>query len=161
MSRALIAALAVSAAVVGLLLLTTVKTNQSNLLRLEGQIDEVQIEPLSDGAHLVLLNFVIKNPSERRFEVKRVEVAVGPEGEAAPGGVLAKRELASWFEYKQTEPRDPPLGPGDVVKAGERVHRIVGARFESAQRNLDGAFYTVRIRDINDVVSDIASKPSK
>lgn len=158
MSRGLLLMLAASALLIGLVLVLVVDTNQNNLLRLEGQIDNVQVEKLSDDAHLVILDFVIKNPSKKVFEVKRVEVEVGPTGHAVQGGVLAKRELASFFEFKQIEPMDLPLGGGDVIKPGERVHRIVGARFEKEIEGLEDAKFLVRIRDINDVTSDITSK---
>lgn len=158
MSRGLLGTLAASAVLIGIVLLLVVDTNQNNLLRLEGKIDNVQVEKLSDDAHLVILDFVIKNPSKKLFEVKSIEVEVGPTGHAIPGGILAKRELASYFEFKQIEPMDPVLGGGDVIKPGERVHRIVGARFEKDMEGLEDASYLVRIRDINDVTSDLTSK---
>ena len=159
MSRALMAMLAVAAVFVGVILLTTVKTNQSQLLRLEGEITNVRIEKMSDGANLVFLTFDATNPSKHTFEIKRAEVAMGPKDHAIAGGVLSKREVSSFIDFKKWKDQYPPVGPGDVVMPEEKITRMIAARFE-ADQNLNANF-RIRFHDINEVVVDIGAKSSK
>ncbi len=156
MSRALLAMLAISAVFVGAILLTTVKTNQSQLLRLEGEITDVRIEKMSDGANLVFLTFDVINPSKHTFEVQRVEVAMGPKDHAIGGGVLSKREVSSFIDFKKWKDQYPPIGGGDVIAGQEKITRMVAARFEKDQ-DLNANF-RIRFHDLNGVVVDITSQ---
>lgn len=159
MTRALLAALAVGAVLVGAILLTAVKTNQAQLLRLDGEITGVRIERMSDGANLVFLDFNATNPSKYPFEIKRVEVATGSKDRSVAGGVLSKREVSSFVDFKKWKDQYPPIGPGDAVMPEEKVTRMIVARFE-ADQDLNANF-RIRFHDINDVVTDITSNTSK
>ncbi len=159
MTRVLLATLAVSAVLVGAILLTTVRTNQGQLLRLEGEITDVRIEKMSDGANLVFLTFDATNPSKHTLEIKRVEVAMGPKDHAVVGGVLSKREVSSFIDFKKWKDQYPPIGPGDVVIAEEKVTRMIAARFA---KNQDlNANCRIRCHYSNDVVVDMTTKPVK
>ena len=163
--QTLIAILGFGIVLISAILLTGGKEDKGKPLQLEGGINDVSVEKLSDGAHVVLLYITAANPSKRPFEVKNIEVTVGPEKYAVSGGVLSKRELAGLLEFRKLKDQDPAIGPGDVVEGGQRVNRMLGVRFESGIKDFVDAQFHIRFHDVHDVVSVIpaetAKKPSK
>jgi hypothetical protein len=161
MKQTLIGFLGLGAVFVIAVLLTSGPSEKAKPLHLEGEVNDVRVEKLTDGAHVALLYLTATNPSKKPFEIKLIDVKIGPEKYSVDGGVLSKRELASLLEFKKLKDQDPAIGPGDVVMGGETVHGMLGVRFEKGVEDLETANFRLYFHNVNDLISEIKSKDSK
>lgn len=147
-----------AAVIIGAVLFVTVGVNQSQVLTLKGKVLDVRAVTLEPQASLVVIDFEANNPSNKLFEIEDIAVDQIQGETETPSSLLSKRETANYFEYTKMLQPNPQLGIGEIIKGGETVHRMVVTRFELPVNGLANAEYRIRIRDINDVVADIAGK---
>ncbi len=155
--KQMLAMLAASAAVIGIIVFFVVEQNQSTALHLQGEITAIRFNKLSDGGNLAILNLKVTNPTDFTFEIHDMQVeAVAADKKVTPSGVLSKREVVSYAEYEKIPGK--PIGLGDAFKKGETKEGIVAARFETPREDLKGQEIVVRFISVNRVVSEITGR---
>ena len=153
MSRQLLLTLGAAVILVGIALYSTVSVNQNHLLTLEGKITNLHVEKLNETSTLVLLDFTATNPSEVPFDIKQVTVERTTNTDAIKGDVLSKAETGGYVEYAKLT-TNPPLGAGNVIKAGQTAKGLVAARFD-VPGVLTTSHYRISFTDYNGVTAKI------
>jgi hypothetical protein len=158
MSRQFLLTLAAALIVIGVALYSTVSVNQRRLLTLTGSITNVRPIALTLESSLVIVDFTATNPSPVGFDLIQLELDKLAGEKATPSGLLSKSEIARYFEYNKIPQPNPVLGIGELIKAGETVHRIVVGRFELPVDGLATSAYRIRFRHIDKVDAEISGK---
>ena len=158
MSRQFLITLLVGVAVIGAGLYTTVRVNKAHLLTLTGTIDNVRAVSLTPEATLVIVDFTATNPSAVPFELRELELERVEGDKVTPSGRLNRSEIENFFDYYKLPRRGAVFGLGDKVGPGEKVQRMIAARFELLPEGLEKATYRIRFHHYDNVTAEIMGK---
>jgi hypothetical protein len=137
---------------VGAIVYFSVVVNQSGVLRLEGKITNIRLQPLRDGATIAIADFELKNPSGSDFEVRSAELAVVQEAGITPATLLSKQRSADYLHYEKIALPNPLFGAGDVVKAGANAGGMMMGRFDASPATMAGKTIRVKLTSVNGIV---------
>jgi hypothetical protein len=132
--------LLIGLAVVGALIYGVLMGTKGSHVDLTGEILKVRVLALSPQASLVVVDFRVTNPADIPFVVNTVQTQLDRfESETVDGVSISKADVENVFKYEKL------LGPkyNDVLSIRDRVaphqtvDRMVGARFELPESNID------------------------
>jgi hypothetical protein len=161
-SKQLWISLLIGLAVVGIGIAFVLIGTQGNHLELTGTILKVRVMPLSPTASLVIVDFRVTDPSDVPFVMKGASLTMEPaSGETLDGMTVSKSDIENLFQY------NPLLGPKfndvlgikDRIAPHQRLDRMVGARFEIPESQVeDRKAIHLHIEEIDGVTADFTEK---
>ncbi len=159
MSKAFLAAFAVAAGVIGFLVWTGFSTTAGNHLAPVGTIGKVRTVEASGGLTYMVIDFNVKNDSDRDMVVRTVEAAIdGPDGNPLTGSLVAASDVAGAFQAYPLlgQQYNAVLKVRDSVPAHQAVDRMVGVRFDAPLAKVEGSKQvTLRIEDVTGPVVEM------
>jgi len=117
----------------------TWETSKGSHLELDGRILHVRTIAASPKATIVVVDFRAVNPSDISWQVKDIQMKL----EGVPGEptsqVISRYDMNTIFEYmKLIGPKfNDVLGIGDYIRPHTTVDRMVGARFEVPESQVE------------------------
>jgi hypothetical protein len=152
---------AIGLVVVGITVMFTMESTRGNHLELDGRILHVRTLSVNPHATIVVVDFRENNPSDVRFIVKNIEMALIGVKDEPTGQIISKYDLKTVFEnMKLVGPKfNEALSTGDVVEPHQTVDRMVGARFELGESAVEGrTAVRIRIEDLDRTVAELVEK---
>lgn len=144
----------VMAAVIAAVLWYGFATTKGNHLAPVGKIGKVRVQKVDDNVSFVVIDFSVKNDSDRDMIVHSVTVTVdGPEG-SMDGSAVSARDLEGAFRsYPELgQQYEPVLKERDRVPAHQELDRMVGARFDVPVERLEARRkLTLKVDDVTGV----------
>src|SRR5450631_1305544 len=151
MSKAFVAAFGVAVAVIGVLLWFGFSTTAGNHLAPTGAIGKVRTVKASDNLTYMVIDFNVKNDSDRDMIVRSVEATIdGGDGNTVSGTPVAASDVANAFQAYPVlgEKYNEVLKVRDTVPAHQSIDRMVGVRFDAPYAQVEGRKkVTLRIED--------------
>ena len=148
--------IAFGAALVVILILvwTGFKSTSGNHLEPTGKIGKVRVQQVTDDISFVVLDFNMKNDSDRNMIVRRISGTV----DGVDGSAVAASDLEDAFHrYPDLgEQYNPVLKERDVLPAHQSVDRMVGIRFDLPSGKVENRKQLVlRIEDVTGPVLEL------
>lgn len=144
----------VMAAVIVAVLWYGFATTKGNHLAPEGKIGKVRVQKVEDNVSFVVIDFNMKNDSDRDMIVHSVTVTVdGPEGSMDGMSVSAKDLESAFHAYPELGQKfNPVLKDRDAVPAHQELDRMVAARFDVPAETLEARKkLTLKVDDVTGV----------
>ena len=139
MSKTFWSFLAVGLIAVAIVVSITWESTKGAHLELDGRILHVRLLSVSPQATIVVVDFRETNPSDVPFSLRDVEMKLmGVPGEPT-GQIISKADMDTVFQYmKLLGPKfNPLLGIGDKIGPRQTVDRMVAARFELPESDIE------------------------
>jgi hypothetical protein len=144
----------VMAAVIVVVLWYGFAATKGNHLAPVGKIGKVRVQKVDDNISFVVIDFNMKNDSDRDMIVHSVTVTVdGPEG-SMDGSAVSARDLEGAFKsYPELgQQYEPVLKERDRIPAHQELDRMVGARFDVPVEQLEARKkLTLKVDDVTGV----------
>ena len=151
MSKAFRIAFGGAVAVIAVLLWYGFATTKGNHLAPTGKIGKVRVQKVTDDVCFVVIDFNVKNDSDRDMIVHSVTVTIDrPEG-SMDGLAVSARDLEDAFRSYPTlgEKYNPVLKDRDTVPAHQELDRMVAARFDvPVEKVEERRKLTLRVEDV-------------
>ena len=126
-------------------------TTKGNHLAPVGKIGKIRVQKVDDDVCFVVIDFNVKNDSDRDMIVHSVAVTIDrPEGFMDGLGVSAKDLEGAFRSYPELGQQfNPVLKERDSVPAHQELDRMVGARFDlPVDKVLERQKLTLRVTDV-------------
>jgi hypothetical protein len=153
--------LAVGLLAVAIAVSVTWESTKGAHLDLEGRILHVRLLQANPKATIVVVDFRETNPSDVRFTLRDVEMKLqGVTGDPA-GQMVSKSDMDTVFQYmKLLGPKfNDVLGIGDKIGAHQTVDRMVAARFELSESEVEArSAIHLLFTDINRAEMELVEK---
>ncbi|MDQ1474126.1 MAG: hypothetical protein QOJ99_5606 [Bryobacterales bacterium] len=156
------AAFGISLAVIALLVWQGFVSTKGNHLVPTGKIGKVRAQKVDDNEMIVILDFNLKNDSDREMVVRNVEPSIDTaDGSPVNGSMIAGKDLANFFRnYPEVgEQYNVPLKARETIAGHEAIDRMVGIRFdmpeETWQKRKD---VVLRIEDVTGPIAELKAK---
>jgi hypothetical protein len=147
-------------AVVAVVIVGILYVQRGAKVELLGSIQKVRTLPLEDNSAIAVIDFRVRNPSDYRFVVSKVEVTmVDPAGKTQEGLVISEVDAKNLFQYYPVlgQKFNDSLVLRTKVKPGESIDRMVAARFEVPEKLIQQRKgLTIRIEEIDSGPSEIS-----
>lgn len=124
-------------------------STKGNYLAPEGHIGRVRVQPVDDKLSFIVVDFNVKNGSDRDFLTRLITLSVERPGGSVDGGGVAAKDLEGAFHAYPAlgEQFNPVLKERDVIAAHSEADRMVGARFDLPAEVLEGKKVTLHLLD--------------
>jgi hypothetical protein len=147
--------IAFGAALVVILILLWVgfSSTAGNHLAPTGHIGKVRVQAVTDNVSFVVLDFNMKNDSDRNMIVHSITGTVGD----VDGSAVAASDLEDAF-HRYTdlgEQYNPVLKERDVLPAHKSLDRMVGIRFDLPADKVEGRKITLKVQDVTGPVLEL------
>ncbi|HZU29022.1 MAG TPA: hypothetical protein VFA04_26085 [Bryobacteraceae bacterium] len=143
--------LAVGVVIVAVVLVIILAGTKSNHLELNLRIMKARTGALDENSSAAVLDFRVHNTSDVPFMVGQVEVdAIRPDGSVKQGQVISRQDINLVLQYNRFlgNQYNPVLVMRDRVKPHEEFDRMVAARFDLSQNDLEASkALRLRIQD--------------
>lgn len=139
----------------------TWETTKGAHLEVEGRILHVRTMPASPKATIVVVDFRVNDPSDVSFEVKNIEMKLEGVKDEPTGAIISKYDLNNIFEYmKQIGPKfNDALSMGDIIRPRTNVDRMVAARFEVSESEVEARNdIRIKIEDMDRTTVEMVEK---
>jgi hypothetical protein len=126
-------------------------TTKGNHLAPVGKIGKIRVQKVDDDVCFVVIDFNVKNDSDRDMIVHSVTVTLDrPEGSMDGLGVSAKDLEGAFRSYPDLGQQfNPVLKERDAVPAHQELDRMVGARFDlPVEKVTERQKLTLRVTDV-------------
>jgi len=134
-------------------------------VELVGSIQKVRTMALDETSAIAILDFRVRNPSDYRFVVSKVEVSmVDPAGKTQEGLVISEVDAKNLFQYYTAlgQKFNDSLVLRTKVKPGESIDRMLAVRFEVPEKLIEQRRgLTIRIEEIDSGPSEISEGPKR
>ena len=151
MSKAFRIAFGGAVTVIAVLLWYGFAVTKGNHLAPAGKIGKVRVQKVTDDVCFVVIDFNVKNDSDRDMIVHSVTVTIDrPEG-SMDGLAVSARDLEDAFRsYPELgEKYNPVLKDRDTVPAHQELDRMVAARFDvPVEKVEERRKLTLRVEDV-------------
>lgn len=128
-------------------------------LRLEGKIGRVRTLALPDASSVLVADFRVRNSADYPFLVRQVRVFLETaEGKTLEGAIASDVDTSALFQYYPVlGPRyNPTLVARTRIQPGESLDRMIAARFEAPEEQLEARRgLRIRIEDVDGAISEI------
>jgi len=117
-------------------------THRGAHLELKGEVLKIRTGALSDQDSIAVLDFRVENVSDVPFVVRQVEVTADKQdGNAASSSIISKMDLHQLFQYNRFlgDQYNDSLSIRDTIPAHAKVDRMVAARFDIPNKDLESA----------------------
>jgi len=111
-------------------------------LELQGQILKIRTGALTDNDSIAVIDFRVENISDVPFVVRQVEVTLDKsDGSTAESAIISKVDLPKLFQFNRFlgDQYNDSLSLKDKIAPHEKVDRMVAARFDIPNRELESA----------------------
>ena len=151
MSKAFLAAFGAAIVVIAVLIWFGFSTTAGNHLAPTGAIGKVRTVKASDDLTYMVIDFNVKNDSDRDMIVRSMEATIdGGDGNTVTGTPVAASDVENAFQSYPLlgERYNEVLKVRDTVPAHQLVDRMVGLRFDAPYAQVEGRKkVTLRIED--------------
>src|SRR5579863_3082422 len=133
MSKAFLITFGAAVIVIGALIWIGFAKTEGNHLAPAGSIGKVRTVKASDDVTFMVIDFKVKNDSDRDMIVRNVEAAIDTtDGGTVMGSGVAEADVKSAFKSYPFlgEQYNPVLKERDTIPAHREVDRMVGIRFD-------------------------------
>ena len=140
--------LAVGVVVVAIAIIVILAGTKGSHLQLDIRIIKARTGALDENSSAAVLDFRVHDTSDVPFMVGEVQVqAIRPDGTEMDGQVISRADLNSLLQYNRFlgNQYNPVLIIRDRIRPQEEFDRMVAARFDLAQKDLD-ACRALRLR---------------
>ena len=138
--------------VIGSLVWFGFATTKGNHLAPTGSIGKVRTIKASDDITFMVLDFHVKNDSDRDMIVRTVEATVDTaDGGTLTGSGVAESDVKNAFQSYPLlgEQYNPVLKERDMIPAHQEIDRMVGIRFDAPAEKVEARKrVTLRLSDI-------------
>jgi hypothetical protein len=159
MSKAFLAAFGAAVVVIGILIWTGFSTTAGNHLAPMGKIGKVRTVKASDDLTYMVIDFSLKNDSDRDMVVRTVEATIdGGDGSAVTGSPVAAADVDNAFQAYPLlgERYNEVLKVNDKAPAHQTVDRMVGLRLDAPYAQVEARKkVTLRIEDVTGPVVEM------
>jgi hypothetical protein len=134
MSRAFLITFGAAIAVIGVLIWVGFANTKGNHLAPTGSIGKVRTVKATDEVTFMVIDFKVRNDSDRDMIVRSVESAIDTaDGGTVAGGGVAGADIKSAFRNYPLlgDQYNPILKERDTIAAHQQVDRMVGVRFDA------------------------------
>ena len=138
-------------AVIAVLLWFGFATTKGNHLAPVGTIGKIRVQKVTDDVCFVVIDFNVKNDSDRDMVVHNVSVSIDrPEGAIDGLGVSASALEDAFHSYPDLgEKFNPIMKERDTVPAHRELDRMVAARFDiPVEKMEERRKLTLRVEDV-------------
>lgn len=159
MSRTFGITFAAAVVVIGILIWYGFAATSGNHLAPTGMIGKVRVQKVDDDVTLVVIDFSVKNSSDRNMIVHSVEAGVATNDGTAAGSPVAARDLiAAFAAYPMLgDLYNPVLKDRDVIPAHQVLDRMVGIRFDLPVDKVENRRkLTLRVEDVTGAALELA-----
>jgi hypothetical protein len=133
-SRAFLITFGAAIAVIGVLIWVGFANTKGNHLAPTGSIGKVRTVKATDEVTFMVIDFKVRNDSDRDMVVRSVESAIDTaDGSTVMGGGVAGADIKSAFRNYPLlgDQYNPILKERDAIPAHQQVDRMVGVRFDA------------------------------
>ena len=132
MSKPFGIAFGVALLIIVVIVWTAFSKTSGNHLAPEGRIGKVRVQPVTDDISFMVIDFEMKNDSDRDMIVHSISASVDASGENVEGTPVAAGDLEGAFHNYPAlgEQFNPVLKERDVLHAHQSLDRMVGIRFD-------------------------------
>jgi hypothetical protein len=159
MSKAFGITFAVVAVAIAALVWIGFANTKGNHLAPTGSIGKVRTIQASDDVTFMVIDFTVRNDSDRDMIVHSVESLIDePGGGTIPGGVVANADIKSAFQNYPLlgDQYNPVLKERDTIPAHQKLDRMVGIRFDVPLKKVESRKQVVlRVEDITGPVLEL------
>jgi hypothetical protein len=148
-SKAFAITFAVAIAVIGGLIWLGFANTKGNHLAPTGSIGKVRTIQAGDDVTFMVIDFKLKNDSDRDMIVHSIEASVDIAGGPIMGSAVADSDIKSAFQSYPLlgDQYNPVLKERDKVPAHQEVDRMVGIRFDVPAQKIDARKKVVLVLD--------------
>jgi hypothetical protein len=159
MTKAFGITFAAAIVVIGALIWLGFAKTEGNHLAPTGSIGKIRTVPATDDVTFMVIDFRVKNDSDRDMIVHSVEAAIDTaDGNTVMGGGVASADIKSAFRNYPLlgDQYNPILKERDTIPAHREVNRMVGIRFDIAADKVESRKRVVlRVEDITGPVVEL------
>jgi hypothetical protein len=159
MSKAFLITFGVAVVVIGVLIWIGFTKTEGNHLAPTGSIGKVRTVKASDEVTFMVIDFKVKNDSDRDMIVHSVEGAIDTaDGGTVTGSGVAAADIESAFKSYPIlgERYNPVLKDRDTIPAHQVVDRMVGIRFDTPFDKVETRKRVVlRVEDVTGPVAEL------
>jgi hypothetical protein len=159
MNKPFAIAFAAAIVVIGVLIWIGFAKTEGNHLAPTGFIGKVRTVKAADDVTFMVIDFRVKNDSDRDMIVHSVETAIDTaDGDTIMGGGVASADIKSAFRNYPLlgDQYNPILKERDTIPAHGAVNRMVGVRFDAPAEKVDSRKRVVlRVEDITGPVVEL------
>ncbi len=150
---------ATALAVIAILVWTGFVRTAGNHLAPAGSIGKIRTIKASDDLTYMVIDFKVRNDSDRDMVVRSVESVVDTaDGDSVMGSTVAAADVAAAFKSYPLlgEQYNPVLKERDVIPAHQSVDRMVGLRIDAPSETVEHRKrVTLRVEDITGPVLEL------
>jgi hypothetical protein len=161
-SKPFAAAFAIALIVIAFLVWRGFVETKGNHLAPDGKIGKVRVQKVDENESVMVLDFNLRNASDRPMIVRSVEVILDEaDGSTATGSPVAAADLANVFRNYPGlgEQYNAPLKARDKVPPRDSLDRMVGVRFDLPDAAIEKRKgVTLKIEDITGPVAELRTK---
>jgi hypothetical protein len=159
MSKAFLITFGVAVVVIGTLVWIGFAGTKGNHLAPTGSIGKVRTVKASDDVTFMVIDFKVRNDSDRDMIVRSVEVAIDTgDGGTVTGSPVAVADIESAFKSYPIlgEQYNPVLKDRDAIPAHQAVDRMVGVRFDTPFDKVESRKRVVlRVEDVTGPIAEL------
>lgn len=145
--------LAIGLAIVAIVVVVILAGTKNSHLQLEMRVIKARTGALDDNSSAAVMDFRINDPSDVPFVVGQVQVkTIRPDGSELDGQVISRADINLLLQYNRFlgNQYNPVLVIRDRVKPHEMFDRMVAARFDLSQKDLDASrALRLRVQDVD------------
>jgi hypothetical protein len=127
-----------------------------------GAILKVRTQALDESSSIAVIDFRVENSSDTGLVIRNVGVSLeAKDGKKYTGAAVSEVDAQTLFKYYPVlgQKFNDTLRVRDKIAAGQKVDRMIAARFEVAESQLTGRKrLTVRVEDVDGPVAEIVEK---
>ena len=159
MSKVFVITFAAAVVIIAALIWTGFQKTAGNHLAPTGSIGKVRTVKAADDVTFMVIDFKVKNDSDRDMVVHSVETAIDTaDGNTVMGGTVAGSDIKNAFKSYPLlgDPYNPVLKERDTIPAHQSVDRMVGVRFDLPLEKVESRKRLVlRVEDITGPVAEL------
>ncbi|HWE50431.1 MAG TPA: hypothetical protein VG273_11600 [Bryobacteraceae bacterium] len=159
MSKAFGIAFGAALVVIVILVWTGFATTKGNHLAPSGTIGKVRVQSVTDDVTFMVIDFNMKNDSDRDMIVHSISGTVQtPEGDVDGSGVAASDLVSAFRLYPLLgDQYNPVLKERDVLPAHQTLDRMVGIRFDLPLAKVESRKrFILKIQDVTGPVLELS-----
>jgi hypothetical protein len=159
MSKAFGIAFGAALVVIVILVWTGFATTKGNHLAPSGTIGKVRVQSVTDDVTFMIIDFNMKNDSDRDMIVHSISGTVQtPEGDVDGSGVAASDLVSAFRLYPLLgDQYNPVLKERDVLPAHQTLDRMVGIRFDLPLAKVESRKrFILKIQDVTGPVLELS-----
>lgn len=158
-SKPFAVAFGVAIVVIGIAIWLGFAETKGNHLAPVGKIGKVRVQPLDENSAMMVIDFNLRNDSDRPMIVRRIEATVQlPNGDSVTGEPFAAADVQKVFRTYPLlgEQYNPPLKDQDEVPPHGSIDRMVGINLSAPPAQVQNwKQVTLRVEDVTGAAAEL------